>query len=187
MKSIAIICIALLVFGGCDLFNVRNAEIPSESRSNFQGATTPDQVIPNLTNSLKDKNVVNYLACFSDTSYVFSPSSEAISLFASNWDKNSEKNYFNSLMSISNIRADSQVILKISNLDSIPQVNNIIYTVSYNLTVPFIDPSFPSSYRGDLKFSMRVDSRHIWSIYWWQDFKSTNYPSWSELKGRLGN
>jgi hypothetical protein len=36
-----------------------------------------------------------------------------------------------------------------------------------------------------LKFSMIRDSRLIWSIYLWQDIKSTQLPSWSELKGRL--
>jgi hypothetical protein len=191
MKSIAIICFSLLVLGGCDLFNTRDAEKPSLARSNFQSAVTPDLVIQNLANSLIDKNVQNYLACLSDTSfggksYLFSPSSGAASLypsFAAPWDKTNEETYFKTL--ITRIPADLQANLVITNADSSRQGESIIYSASYALTVPFTDSSIPSSYRGDLKFSLSMDSRHVWSIYLWQDIKSTDSPSWSELKGRL--
>jgi hypothetical protein len=189
MRYFAIIFF-LLLMGGCDLFNTRDAEIPSQSRSNYQGATTPDLVIQNLINSLKDKNVVNYLACLSDTSfggksYLFSPSIGAVSVYPSfaTWDKTYEEKYFKTL--IEDIYADSQVTLVISQPDSIQQGNSIIYTASYTLTVPFKDSSIPSTYGGKLKFSIAMGSNLIWSIYLWEDIKSTELPSWSELKGRL--
>ena len=187
MKSIAIIGLLLLIFGGCDLFNTRDAEIPTLARSNFQGATTPDKVIPNLENSFKDKNVVNYLACLSDSNYVFSPSSGAASLYQSfaSWNKTYEGAYFNTLISPSNVFADSQLTLTITVHDSIPEGGGYIYSASYIIVIPFIDSSKPSKYQGDLKFYMSQDSRKAWSIYLWQDIKSTDFPSWSDLKGRL--
>ena len=189
MKYFAIIF--FLFFGGCDLFQTRDAQKPNLTRSNYQLAVTPDLLILNLVNSLSDVNLQNYLACFSDTafsgkSYLFYPSSEAASLypsFASSWDKKSESGYFTNL--IARIPSGLQVTLNLTNAISSPQGDSIIYSASYTLNVPFTDSSIPSLYQGDLKFSMIKDSRLVWSIYLWRDIKSTQYPSWSELKGRL--
>jgi hypothetical protein len=190
MRCFAVIFF-LLLLGGCDLFQTRDAQMPDQPRSNYQIAVTPDLLIQNLVNSLVDVNLQNYLACFSDTSfsgksYLFYPSSEAASLypsFASPWDKKNESAYFTNL--ISRIPSGLQVTLVISNSNSSQQGDSIIYSASYTLNVPFTDSSIPSLYEGDLKFSMVRDSRLVWSIYLWQDIKSTQYPSWSELKGRL--
>jgi hypothetical protein len=181
----------LLLLGGCDLFQARDAQIPNQARSNYQTAFEPELVVENLVNSFKDLNLQNYLSCFSDTSfsgksYLFYPSSGAASLypsFASPWDKKNESAYFTNL--ISRVPSGLQVTLVITNSNSSQQGDSIIYSASYTLNVPFTDSSIPSFYQGDLKFSMIRDSRLVWSIYLWQDIKSTQYPSWSELKGRL--
>jgi hypothetical protein len=189
MKYFAIIF--FLFFGGCDLFQTRDAQTPDQARSNYQTAVTPDLLIQNLINSMKDVNLQNYLNCFSEVSFsgksfLFYPSSEAASLypsFASPWDIKSESAYFTAL--ISRIPLGSQVTLSISNSNSSQLGDSIIYSASYTLNVPFTDPSIPSLYQGDLKFSMVKDSRLVWSIYLWQDIKSPQFPSWSDLKGRL--
>jgi hypothetical protein len=186
---VVIFCLSLL--GGCDLFQTRDAQQPNQSRSNYQVATSSDIVIQNLINSMMEINLQNYLACFSDTSFsgkpfLFIPSSGAASLypsFASPWDKKNESSYFTNL--IVRIPSGLQVTLVITNPNSSQVGDSLIYSASYTLNVPFIDSSIPSLYEGDLKFSMVRDSRLVWSIYLWQDIKSTQYPSWSELKGRL--
>jgi hypothetical protein len=190
MRYIGVIFFILLL-GGCDLFKTRDAQMPDQPRSNYEIAVTPDLLIQNLVNSLKDVNLQNYLACFSDISfsgksYLFYPSSGAASLFPSfayPWDKKNESAYFTNL--ISRIPSGVQVTLVITNSNSSQQGDSIIYSASYTLNVPFTDSSIPSLYQGDLKFNMIRDSRLVWSIYLWQDIKSTQYPSWSELKGRL--
>jgi hypothetical protein len=188
MKDIWVIFSVLILFAGCDLFQTRNAEKPNQPRSNFQSAVTPDLLIQNLVNSFTDVNLQNYLACFSDTpkSFLFSPSSGAASLYPSYstpWDKKNESEYFTNL--ISRIPPDQPVTLIITNPNSSQQGDSIIYSATYTLSVPFTDSSIPSLYEGDLKFNMVKDSRLVWSINLWQDIKSTQYPSWSELKGRL--
>jgi hypothetical protein len=177
----------LLLFGGCDLFQTRDAQQPNQSRSNFQSAVTHDLVIQNLVNSMKDKNSRNYLACFSDTSFLFLPSSGAASLypsFATSWDKPKEDSYFRSLIGNTWFPENLEMTLDITFLDSSQQGNSFIYTASYILTVPFTTLSIPSIYQGNLKFYMKQDSQ-IWSIYLWEDNKNTNLPSWSDLKGRM--
>jgi len=182
--------IILLTVSGCDLFTTRTAEPPNQPRSNYQQAVTPDLLIQNLINSLADKDVVNYLMCFSDTSYsqkvfTFSPSSSSLSQFPAlgdNWGVKNEEQYFNNM--ISKVPANSQIVLTISNPTMSPQGDSVFYSASYFLNVPATDPNLPQNYQGDLKFNMIRDSRSIWTIYYWQDSKSGSLPSWSELKGR---
>lgn len=189
MKLLTFIVFAF-IFAGCDLFTTRTAEQPNQPRSNFQQAVTPQLLIENLVNSLKDKNVENYLACLSDSSFtkkifVFSASSSALSQYPSlseNWNKKNEEQYFNNM--IVRVPDNLNITLTLSNESYSPQADSVIYTASYFLSVPTQDPNFPQNYQGDLRFNMIRDSRAIWSIYYWQDTKNSQLPSWSELKGR---
>ncbi len=181
----------LLFIGGCDIFNARDAEPPDQPRSNFQSAVTPELLIENLKNSLKDKNIENYLACFADTSFTdkkfqFSPSSGALSQFpflSDNWGKKNEEQYFNNMKT--KIDQNLPITLTLSNPVTTPQGDSLFYTASYFLNVPHNDPSIPTSFEGELKFDMVRDSRSVWIIYYWQDIRSGNTASWSELKGRF--
>jgi hypothetical protein len=190
MKYAALICLLFLT-SGCDLFRTRDPQTPDQARSNYQQAVTPDLLIQNLTNSMLDKNLQNYLDCFADSrfttkSYNFIPSSSAASqypAFSSTFDKKAESQFFTNL--IGKIPADQQMTVVFSNEISNPLGDSVIYSASYSLNIPFTDPTVPATYQGDLKFYMVLDSRNIWSIYQWQDIKTSNDLSWSDLKGRL--
>ncbi len=189
MKLFIFILVTLL-FGGCDLFTTRTAQAPTQPRSDYQQAVTPDIMISNFINSLKDKSEVNYASCLSDSSFSqkvfsFSPSSAAMAQYPSlsdNWSKKNEEQYLNNL--ITKIPQNMPITLTLSNVSESPQGDSLIYTASYFINVPTNDPTFPQNYQGELRFNMIRDSRSIWSIYYWQDTKSTNLPSWSDLKGR---
>jgi hypothetical protein len=190
MKRIYFILFAILL-GGCDLFTTRSAETPTESRSDFVQAVTPEILISDFVNSLADLDVENYLTCLSDYSYTekvfsFSPSSSALSQYPSlgeDWGKKNEEVYFDNLKA--KITSDSSITLTLSNVSENPLGDSLIYTASYSLNVPTTDKTLPSVYQGTLIFSMIRDSRSVWSIYYWQDTKSSSsLPSWSELKGR---
>ncbi len=191
MKFIISIGLFVLILSGCDLFETRDAEIPDQPRSNFQSAVTPQILIQNLIYSLQDKNVENYLACFSDPSFIdkvykFSPSSGASSQFpslANDWSRKDEEQYFNNMKS--KIPENLPVTLILSNTVSSPQGDSLLYSASYSLNVPHNDANIPRDYQGDLQFSMIRDSRSVWAIYYWQDTKNSDLPSWSELKGRF--
>lgn len=185
-----ILILLTLFYSGCDLFTTRPAQTPTQPRSDYQQAVTPDILISNFISSLKDKSVVNYLACLSDSSFsqrefYFSPSSTALLQYPSlsdNWGKKNEEQYFNNLKT--KVSTDLPLTLTLSNVSESPQGDSLIYTASYFLNVPTNDPNFPQNYQGDLRFNIIRDSRSIWSIYYWQDTKNSNLPSWSELKGR---
>lgn len=191
MKSIIFISIILLSHTACDLFTTRNAENPDQTRSNFLPPVEPAIVIENLKNSLTDKNVQNYIACFVDTlfadqSYNFSASSEAQSLyqiFLQGWSLNDERTYFTSI--INKVPTDFPISLTLTDQNySSLSGDSLIYSATYSLNLPVLsgDP-FPQNYAGSLQFNMLRDSRSEWVIYFWKDTKSQTLPSWSELKG----
>jgi hypothetical protein len=191
MKKIFLIILTILPLTSCDLFTTRNAESPDQTRSNFQPPVEPAIVIENLKNSLADKNVQNYIACFVDTifadqSYNFSASSEALSLyqiFTQGWGLNEERRYFNSVANRVPVDFPIQLFLSNENYSSLSG-DSSIYSATYKIKINLSsgDP-FPQNYAGNLQFNMLRDSRSEWVIYFWKDTKSETLPSWSELKG----
>jgi hypothetical protein len=193
MKKIIFLLIIIVSHTACDLFTTRTGEIPDEGRSKFQPAVSREILIENLINSLSDKNVQNYISCFVDSffasrSYVFSPSSEALSSYpflSQDWGLGEEQRYFTSM--VSKVSKDFPVTLTLSddNFNSVSG-DTSIYSATYFLNVPFSseDP-LPKNYSGSLQFNVMRDSRSEWVIYFWKDTKSQTLPSWSELKGSL--
>ncbi|MCX7611294.1 MAG: hypothetical protein N2043_06875 [Ignavibacterium sp.] len=181
----------LIIFSlvSCDLFNTREPQAPVQGRSNFIPPTEPQIVIQNLKNSFLDKNVQNYLACLVDTIFVnkkfkFLPSSEAASSFAFlvlDWNISDERKYFNSV--VSKVPKDFPISLNLNdeNYSSLT-ADTLVYTASYFINVPH-SSSEPKNYAGNVQFNLVRDSRSNWSIYYWKDTRSSNLPSWSELKG----
>jgi hypothetical protein len=189
-KYLIILC--LFFIAGCGIFDTRDAEEPSQPRSNFIPPVRPEDVIANLVNSMKDLNVENYTACFSDSSFADRPfrflaSSTALSQFpimSQGWGRREEQEYFINMKN--KVVGESLINLEFfrTNIGS-TQGDSLIFSASYTLNVPHNEPDVPLRYEGELSFSMIRDSRSYWSIYYWRDTKSNDLPSWSELKGRF--
>ena len=58
----------LLIFQACDLFESREPESPTETKSSYRVPVEPTDVIENLKNSFKDKNSNDYKKNFSSGS-----------------------------------------------------------------------------------------------------------------------
>jgi hypothetical protein len=193
MKAIfMIISFGILLISGCDLFSTRPAEKPTQPRTNLPQAVERDTLISNFAASYYNKSIFDYSNCFSDSlftgkGFTFVASSEAASQYpalSQGWNLNNEERYFKNITAASQ---DIPITLILSNSTFSQQGDSLIYTASYSLTVPFTDPGIANNYRGDLIFYIIRDNTLIWKIYYWQDFKNGDYPSWSELKGRFSN
>jgi len=190
MKLLILNIVLVFAAAGCDILQTRNAEAPNQPRSNYEQAVTPQILVSNLVNSLKDKDVQNYISClidssFSDKNFIFSPSSGALSQYPfllNDWRLRDEEQYFKNL--ITKVSDQNPITLSLTNELYSPQGDSLIYTATYSINVPNVETE-PKDYQGDLRFNMVRDSRSIWVIYYWQDTKSTALPSWSELKGKF--
>lgn len=186
MKSIYLCLILIsLCISSCDLFKTRDHEDPVGPSDNFQIATTPQELIKNLQNSLKDEVVENYMMCFSKNKFVFSPSAGSMLNYASlqNWDLRSEEQYFKNMINL--VDKKSQIVLNLTDEELNRSADSVVYSASYLLSVPFISNQYPKSYKGILHFTMVQDSSLQWTIKRWHDIKQENLPEWSDLKGRM--
>lgn len=186
MKLLLVILLAYVMIS-CDLLDTREPEKPDAPRTNFITPTTPDLLFQNLSESLKEKVVENYMSCFVDesfleTKYKFIPSAGSIAQFniLADWDLNSERQYFNNLQSAT--QTGVPIILQLLNEINQPYGDSAVYQYDYILSIPLEGESV--TYQGSAQFNIRVDSRNYWVITEWEDTKKENSPSWSELKGR---
>jgi hypothetical protein len=190
MKQVYFILFAILL-SGCDLFTTRSAQPPNQARSDYQQPVTWNLVVSNLVSSLQDLNVQNYLSCLSDSTFApknftFSASSSALSQYpqlSDNWDKSDEQLYLYNI--VNKISSNLYITLTLSNTSYTAYADSVVYSASYTLNVPTTDPSIPQNYQGTLIFHIIENSQSVWSIYYWQDSKSSSsLPSWSDLKGK---
>ncbi|MCF6271167.1 MAG: hypothetical protein L3J41_15750 [Melioribacteraceae bacterium] len=190
MKKVIIILILLLISSGCDLLTTREAEIPDTRRKNYLPATTPDILFLNLRNSLKEKVLENYMSSFVDISFsqypfIFIPSSESVASFPTlaEWNLQSEQQYFNNLLVAT--KDNIPIILDLQNEIKSNMGDSAIYQYDYILSLTPNNENLSSTYRGNLKFYIYLDSRNQWVISRWEDLKVGDNPTWSELKGAL--
>jgi len=191
MKMKILVLPLLLLLSGCDLLTTRDAQSPGNPRSNYELPVTPQILIQNLVNSFQDRNVENYLSCFSNPAFSekkfqFIPSSGAAAQFPSltdSWDLKSEDQYFRNM--ISKMEGDLPATLVFSNPAYSPQGDSLVLDALYSLNVPHNQQDLPTNFQGEVRFYMVRDSRSTWAIYYWQDNKNSTLASWSELKGRF--
>ncbi|MBI9073417.1 MAG: hypothetical protein JEY94_17575 [Melioribacteraceae bacterium] len=186
MKKFIIIFITF-IFVSCNLVSTRDPEIPSNNRSNFEVAATPEILFNNLRNSFSDKVVENYIACFvdvsfSDKEFIFEPAIEVASQF-SNWNLDSEENYFKNIISI--VDEESPIFLNLIETDSQLEGESADYFFDYEIIINSEDKRIVDSFKGSTHFKIYLDSRQHWVIANWRDYQSENNVSWSELKGRF--
>jgi len=188
MRKILVIFLLFLI-SGCDLFNTRVEEPPVKRGSTFIVPTIPEYVFTNLKNSLSEKVLENYMACFVDTAfldknYKYVPASGAVAGFQNltEWDLNSERTYINNVFAAVQT---SSITLRLVNENSTPQGDSAVYFYDYTLNIPVDNPEIPDTYRGSVQFTLSLDARNQWVITRWEDIQLEDTPSWSELRGRF--
>lgn len=183
MLRIFIISLALISIAGCELFEPRDPEPPTSGGLNFPPANSPDILFQNFINAHREKVIDYYLACLVDEvtlseSYIFVPSSGAVNKYPSlsDWDKNSERIFFNNIISQS---GESQIILSLENEQSSTFGDSASYSYDYSISLP----SSQETFEGSARFVIHTDSRNIWFITRWEDYQVEDKLSWSDLKG----
>lgn len=194
-----VLLLFILLIQGCDLFNTRTPEDPDTGRSTFQPPTQPSIVVSNFRNAISEKNIDNYLLCFSDNSvdssigkFIFHPSVDASTLYPGlfdNWGSENERKYFNSLKS--RLPSDINPIILFKNESyGISQPDSVVITYKYYLKLNFVDNSIDKEYAGTIQLTLVSQKNGLWSIFRWQDIKSPNDTidaTWSKLKGQMIN
>jgi hypothetical protein len=181
----AILLVLLVSLPACDLFQTRQPEQPSQTTSTFLPPTSYDIVLRNLQFAVVEDNVDNYLRCFADSAvrrYEFIPAAEARARFASifnQWSLESERRYFQNLGS----PANGAPSLTFPNQSPIyTGADSVIYNLNYTLFFPHKRDGVPQVVQGNMQLYLGADPRRLWSIYRWQDSRTTTDSTWSYWK-----
>jgi hypothetical protein len=173
----------MIVAAGCDLFQTRDSEPPTQTISTFETPTSHDIVLRNFHYAISENNVRNYIRCFVDTlyrPYQFEPSPEEQPKFVS-WTLESELRYFQNIgVSLAGVSSLTDSIT-LRNINPGPPAT-AQYFMNYTLYVPHTDARAPKLVRGSMELDLTEDSLHLWSIYRWVDKKTGPDSTWSYIK-----
>jgi len=186
MKTYFKILIVILIFilFGCDIFEVRNPESPTDPKSGYSVPVEPRDVIQNIITAFNERNANDYRKNFAEGPpimnrvFLFNPSGNVVSSFPPNWTIDEEFQYFNNL--VTRTPQDIPINLSFVGGQIDIQADSAIYSAEYSISVP-IQNSEPQIYGGSLKFTM-INENTTWVIYFWEDIAKVGVKSWSELK-----
>lgn len=178
--NLTLLVLSIIIVAGCDLFQTREPESPTQGTSSRETPTTHDIVLSNLRNAIAEKNVENYMSCFTDPAlrpFIYEPSPDQQANFTQ-WGLESERRSFQNMTSSLNGRSSFTDSIYNSNISS----SFVTYFMTYTLFVPHQDPNAPRLVRGTMELYFIQDSLHLWSIYRWVDRKTRPDSTWSYLK-----
>lgn len=193
MRWILIILIPI-VLTSCELFTTRNPEKPDNVGTGYLPPTSYDLVIENLKNSIRERNLNNYLLCFSDSSftgisqYKFIADPQIMAQFQSifsDWNIDTEGKYFTSM--VTNILEKTKPSINFTDVEYQNFNDSIVFTGTYYLNIQFSDDMENRNYSGDSRIVLKNSSTGFWYITSWYDFQSENKEllSWSYLKSKF--
>lgn len=193
MRWILIIFIPFVI-NSCELFSTRNPEKPDNGGTGYLPPTSYDLVIENLKNSIKERNLNNYLLCFSDSSFTgisqftFIADPQIMAQYQgifSVWDIKSEEKYFSSM--VSNILEETNPSLNFTDVEYQNFNDSIVFTGTYYLNIEFSNDITNKNYTGNSRIVLKNSSTGFWYITSWYDFQSNdnNIYSWSFLKSKF--
>ena len=193
LKKFKIIILFLFLIQGCGLFNTREVEQPVDPRSNFIPPTAPEIVIVNFITAITEKNLNNYMDCFVDTTYStrkFSYTADIASQIQypvfRYWNLSYENSYFTNLRSLTNPASSSNLFL--SNEIVTTTIDTVVYDSDYLLHVEHQKQAVAQTVKGKLRLVLSADSRNLWSIHRWIDYKvNDGDTTWSVLKANFTN
>jgi len=183
-----------MVLAGCNIFETRTPEPPSQSSSSYIPATDPSLVFSNMSNAFRDLSSVNYVKSFADSStagrgFSYEPTPEAkikyggVFLF---WTRQSEQQYFENLRSKIPSGSTASLVFQTLTVQSV-QSDSAQYEATYTLTAPHTVASVPKVATGKAQFFLLADRSRNWVIWRWVDVPTTSGSfTWSDLKGEFG-
>jgi hypothetical protein len=190
-KSFYIALVFFFILTACNIFKTREAENPVSENQTKPGANSPQELLSNLETSFDQKNIQEYQKLFTDTilstsSFQFVPTQPAFARYSAvftEWNKQSEADWFRNAMSEVGTSASPKFLLRKDAQLIRPQLDLAIYTIDYDLYVPHNRANSPRQFVGRSELYLSSNKNNIWTIYRWIDYEVKKDSSWSDLKG----
>lgn len=183
----------IVVLLGCNIFETRDPEPPSQSSSSYVPATEPSLVFSNMSNAFRDLNSLNYVKSFADSStsgrgFSFEPTPQAKVKYTGVfllWNRQSEQQYFDNMRSRIQSGSTATLVFQSLSVQSL-QSDSAQYEATYTLTVPHSVAAVSKAATGKAQFFLLADRSRNWVIWRWVDLPTgTSNAAWSDLKGEF--
>lgn len=197
LKYIFILFCIIFLLSSCDFFATRIPESPDTGGGSFNVPLDPETVINNFKSAVNEKNMQNYLQCFSDSNrnkmtFYFIPTAEVMAIYPTifqNWSIENEKRYFSSMINSMANEIFPELTLSTNSFQSkLP--DSAIFISDYYLKIRTKSSSVPDEYKGRIQLTISIDNSGLWSISRWIDTKiqddSIN-STWSLAKALFSN
>ncbi|HHM23749.1 MAG TPA: hypothetical protein ENJ23_01760 [Bacteroidetes bacterium] len=178
---------------GCkNPFATREPEPPEQTKpTNWKQPTKATDVLENLQNAIQDKNVANYLLCFTDKPtngrhFGFVPDRNARIRYPGVWDSwtlAQEQTYISNMFQ--SIPPDSvPALLFVGEVVENPAADSTVLVQEYELHIPHSrsGTQFPRVARGRAEFHLSLNEQGYWAIFLWIDDAFEGVPCWSDVK-----
>lgn len=191
VSRVLIIATCALCLVSCELFATREPEPPQLGTGGvFIQPDTPNAVLENLSNAVREMNAINYLNCLSSTDYVFQPAGQGNigdpSLW-SGWGRIEEDRYFKNLASAAENLTGHSLSLEVERRDDLSPTEHRV-VANYALVVNTnrnTASRVPNRITGQFVLIMKAGASGLWSITSWTDIATNPEYSWTELKAEF--
>lgn len=170
-------------------FATREAEEPSQERTNRDIPSDPETVMRNLQSAISEMNVDNYMFCFlnsaQDFQFVPDPfvKENNPGLFDA-WDDASEKGYFTQLANY--LPNDSLSMLLLTVVSTEDFQDSVLLRRKYDLLLRHTySDKISNRAVGQCDFWL-VQKDGYWYIKRWLDFGTSDAACWSSIKAGFG-
>lgn len=188
MKSFFLLFCLFPLFLSCGLFDLRDPEEPSFSRSSFVEPFSAADVPDNLSFAFADGNLENFRKCLvnitSSENYVFYPSPELQNEIPV-LDSDDEQNAFTNLKS--DLLPKERITVQWSGVNLTNQIDSAEWKADYKLLIPRTSTDYPSFIEGKIILTIKKAPNGLWFISRWRDYSLNGEYCWSDLKWRFLN
>lgn len=163
---------------------IRPVEPPDSTSSDWISPTDYQILLSNLSLSINQRNVQNYLRCLKTDSLKFSPATVTYTgnqALWDNWSWQDEQTWLSNVISSLGITSGNTLALTEVDLQNVTS-DSLRYIGNYSMVMNHTDTSLTVSFKGQLEFSCRVNEFNEWQIWQWIDFETHPDSSWSRLK-----
>lgn len=179
--------ILVLLLAGCGLFEPRVPEAPVLEGGTYVQPDTPDRVVDNLTEAVREANAGNYRRSLDD-GFTFRPTAavQATDIaYWGTWGRPEEEGYFAALVAA--LQPGATPTLTLSD-EALVYLSDDRYTFEarYRLAVPHRRTDAPTVVEGRLVWEIVQRSDGLWRLAGWADEAVDGVPAWSDLKVAFG-
>ena len=172
---------------GCSLFRTRDPQSPDTGRHTWNTPRVPGDVLDNLRSAIFERDAVNYLRTFEQTSFTFEADAVALSHdpTLADWNYDAESRHATRLFSEGTVPAESLLVAVFGTPDETLFGDSAAVRVHYDVTAGVALTGVPHRLSGTADFYMRLGREGYWQVYRWRDSRTENQNTWSDLKSSV--